>query len=47
MEKKSPLHRNIDADEVGKTAVYLLSELSAGVTGENMFVDAGFNIVGL
>ena len=47
MEKKAPLHRNIDADEVGRTAVYLLSDLSSGVTGENIFVDAGFNIVGL
>jgi enoyl-[acyl-carrier protein] reductase I len=47
MEKKAPLHRNIDADEVGKTAVYLLSDLSSGVSGENIFVDAGFNIVGL
>jgi enoyl-[acyl-carrier protein] reductase I len=44
---KSPLHRNIDPDEVGKTAVYLLSDLSSGVTGENIFVDSGFNIVGL
>ena len=47
MEKKAPLHRNIDADEVGRTAVYLLSDLSSGVSGENIFVDAGFNIVGL
>lgn len=47
VEKKAPLHRNIDADEVGKTAVYLLSDLSSGVTGENIFVDAGFNTVGL
>ncbi len=46
-EKKAPLKRNIDGDEVGKTAVYLLSDLSSGVTGENIFVDAGFNIVGL
>lgn len=46
-ENKAPLHRNIDADEVGKTAVYLLSDLSSGVTGENIFVDSGFNIVGL
>lgn len=45
--KKAPLHRNIDADEVGKTAVYLLSDLSSGVTGENIFVDSGFNTVGL
>jgi enoyl-[acyl-carrier protein] reductase I len=46
-ERKAPLKRNIDGDEVGKTAVYLLSDLSSGVTGENVFVDAGFNTVGL
>jgi enoyl-[acyl-carrier protein] reductase I len=46
-ERKSPLKRNIDGDEVGKTAVYLLSDLASGVTGENIYVDAGFNIVGL
>jgi len=45
--RKSPLHRTIEGDEVGKTAVYLLSDLSSGVTGENIFVDSGFNIVGL
>jgi enoyl-[acyl-carrier protein] reductase I len=47
VEKKAPLKRNIDGDEVGRTAVYLLSDLSSGVTGENLYVDAGFNIVGL
>lgn len=47
MEKKAPLHRNITGEEVGKTAVYLLSDLSSGVTGENIYVDSGFNIVGL
>ena len=46
-ERKAPLHRNIDGDDVGKTAVYLLSDLSSGVTGENIYVDSGFNIVGL
>ncbi|MBA3272267.1 MAG: enoyl-ACP reductase [Chthoniobacterales bacterium] len=46
-ERKAPLKRNIDGDEVGKTAVYLLSDLSSGVTGETLFVDSGFNIVGL
>lgn len=45
--KKAPLRRNIEAPEVGKTAVYLVSDLSSGVTGENIFVDAGYNIVGL
>ncbi len=47
VQRKSPLRRNIDGDEVGKTAVYLLSDLSSGVTGENLYVDAGFNVVGL
>jgi enoyl-[acyl-carrier protein] reductase I len=47
VEKKAPLKRNIEADEVGKTAVYLVSDLSSGVTGENVYVDAGYNIVGL
>ncbi|MGB7161087.1 MAG: enoyl-ACP reductase [Tepidisphaeraceae bacterium] len=46
-ERKAPLHRNIDGDEVGKVALFLLSDLSSGVTGENVFVDSGFNIVGL
>ncbi len=46
-KKKSPLRRNITGDEVGNTAVYLLSDLSSGVTGENIHVDAGFSIVGL
>jgi enoyl-[acyl-carrier protein] reductase I len=42
----SPLRRNIEADEVGKVALFLLSDLSSGVTGENIFVDSGINIVG-
>ncbi len=46
-ERRAPLKRNIEADEVGKTAVYLLSDLSSGVTGENVYVDSGVNIVGL
>jgi enoyl-[acyl-carrier protein] reductase I len=47
VQRKAPLQRNIDGDEVGKTALYLLSDLSTGVTGENIYVDGGFNIVGL
>jgi enoyl-[acyl-carrier protein] reductase I len=47
MERKAPLHRNVEADEVGKTAVYLLSDLSSGVTGETIYVDCGFSTVGL
>jgi len=43
---KSPLRRNIDSDEVGKSALYLVSDLSSGVTGEIHYVDAGYNMVG-
>jgi len=46
-ERRAPLKRNIEADEVGKTAVYLLSDLSSAVTGSNLYVDSGVNIVGL
>ncbi len=41
------LKRNIEPDEIGKTAVFLVSRLSSGVTGENIFVDSGYNIIGL
>src|SRR4051795_6601297 len=47
VERKSPLKRNIDGDEVGRAALFLLSDLSSGVTGENIYVDSGFNTVGL
>jgi len=45
--RKAPLRRNIDAGEVGKAAIYLVSDLSSGMTGENIHVDAGYSIVGL
>jgi len=45
--RKAPLQRNIDPEEVGRTAVYLVSDLSSGVTGENLHVDAGYHVVGL
>ena len=41
----SPLRRNIETQEVGKAAVYLLSDLSSGVTGETHHVDAGYNAI--
>ncbi len=47
VEKKAPLGRNITQDDVAGTALYLLSELSRGVTGETIFVDAGYNIMGM
>ncbi len=47
VERRAPLKRNVEADEVGRTAVYLVSDLASGVTGENIYVDSGYNIVGL
>jgi len=46
-EYNAPLRRNITADEVGETAVYLLSDMSRAVTGEIHHVDAGYHIVGM
>lgn len=43
---KTPLRRNITSDEVGKSGLYLCSDLSSGVTGEIHYVDAGYNMVG-
>ena len=43
----SPLRRNITHEEVGKAALYLLSDLSSGVTGETLHVDCGYNILGV
>jgi enoyl-[acyl-carrier protein] reductase I len=42
----SPLKKTVDLDNVGNSALYLLSEMSAGVTGEIHYVDAGYSIVG-
>ena len=45
--ERAPLKRNIDAEEVGKTALYLCSEWGSAVTGEVLHVDAGYNIMGM
>ena len=46
-ELNAPMRRNVTQTEVGKSALYLLSDLSSGVTGENLHVDAGYHIVGM
>jgi len=46
-ELNSPLRRNVTQDEVGKSALYLLSDLGSGVTGEILHVDAGYHSVGM
>jgi enoyl-[acyl-carrier protein] reductase I len=43
---RAPLHRNVDQGEVGGTALYLASELASAVTGETIYVDCGYNIMG-
>ncbi len=43
----SPLRKNVSIDEIGGSALYLLSDLSAGVTGETHYVDAGYNIISM
>jgi enoyl-[acyl-carrier protein] reductase I len=46
-DEVAPLRRNVTIDDVGGTAVYLASDLSSAVTGEVLFVDAGFNVMGV
>ena len=46
-DKNSLMQRNISLDDVGKSGLYLLSDLSSGVTGENHYVDCGYNKVGV
>lgn len=43
----APLRRNVTTEEVGKTALYLCSDLGSGVTGEVIYVDGGYNIMGM
>jgi enoyl-[acyl-carrier protein] reductase I len=45
--QKTPLSRNVEPKELGATALYLLSDLSAGVTGETIHVDCGYSIMGV
>ncbi len=46
-EHNAPLRRNVSIDEVGNAAAFLCSDLASGVTGEVMYVDAGFNVTAL
>jgi enoyl-[acyl-carrier protein] reductase I len=43
---RAPLHRNVDQNEVGGAALFLASDLSSAITGEIMYVDCGYNIMG-
>jgi len=46
-ETNAPLKRNVSIEQVGNSAMYLLSDLASGVTGEVHYVDSGYNIMGM
>lgn len=45
-EEKSPIKKNITAEDVAKVAYFLISDLSSSVTGQTIYADNGFNIIG-
>jgi enoyl-[acyl-carrier protein] reductase I len=47
VEERAPLHRHIDADDVGAAAAYLLSDDARNVTGTTLYVDSGFHAMGM
>ena len=47
VEEKSPLHRNVTITQVGNVATFLLSEMSEAITGQTIYADSGFNIMGM
>lgn len=47
VEEKSPLHRNVTTTQVGNVAAFLLSEMSDAVTGQVIYADSGYNIMGV
>ena len=46
-ELNAPMERNVTLEDVGRSGMYLLSDLSSGVTGETMHVDCGYHVVGM
>ncbi|MDO9308482.1 MAG: enoyl-ACP reductase [Deltaproteobacteria bacterium] len=47
VEEKAPLRRNVTQEDVARSALYLCSDLSSGVTGEIHYVDGGYNVIGI
>src|SRR5215470_10233357 len=45
--ERAPMKRNVEVREVGNTALFLCSSLSSGITGETIFVDCGYNVMGI
>ena len=46
VEEKAPLHRNVTIEQVGNVATFLLSNMSEAVTGQVIYADSGYNIMG-
>ena len=44
--ERAPLQRNVEVNEVGSTGVFLASDASSGITGETIYVDCGYHIMG-
>jgi enoyl-[acyl-carrier protein] reductase I len=47
MEQASPLRRNVTIEEVGNAAAFLVSDMASGITGQVVYVDSGYSIVGM
>ena len=45
--ERAPLRRNVELDEIGNAALFLVSSMSSAITGEIMYVDCGYNIIGV
>jgi len=45
--ERAPLRRNVELEEIGSAALFLLSQMSSAITGEIMYVDGGYNVIGL
>ena len=46
VEEKAPLHRNVTIEQIGDTASFLLSDMSSAITGQIIFADSGYCIMG-
>ena len=46
-EERAPLHRHIDADDVGAAAAYLLSDAAKNITATTLYVDSGYHAMGM
>jgi enoyl-[acyl-carrier protein] reductase I len=47
IEERAPLHRNVTIEDVGDTATFLACDLSKSITGETLYVDSGYNVIGV